>query len=190
MVFLIFILIERYLQPKFALEERVFNPDILPELPKKEFKVSILGSVITILVNIGVLYLANFHLDVFALYNAGQSVPVFNDNMSPFIILLSASWIATTFLHVFYLYRTRKDIVTRTIEFVLAVYGGVLAILIGTSNVFNDLMLQGVDLNIVASILKWVLPILGVLTIIGSLFDYVKMYVNLDKLEEISEQKK
>lgn len=190
MVFLIFYLIERYLQPKFSIEHKDFVPELLPELPKKEFKVTILGSVLTILVNVLILYIANFHLDVLALYNNGQSVPVFNSNMDPFIILLSAGWIATTFLHVYYLYRTRKDMISRTIEFVLSVYGAVILILVGTSDVFNDLVLGGADLNFIRTMLRWILPIVGVMAIIGATVEYVKMYVNLNKLEELSNQKK
>ena len=190
MIFIIFAIIERYANPQFVLDHKEFIPELLPELPKKEFKVSVLGSVITILVNILILYLANLHLSLFAVYNAGQTVPIFNDNINPYIILLSVGWILTIFLHIYYLYRQRKDLITRTIEYLLAIYGAVVIILIGTSDVFNDIIINGTDLNIVTTILGYVLPIAGVMAIIGSTFDYLKMYINLEKLDSLQQTKK
>jgi hypothetical protein len=190
MIFIVFALIERYVQPKFSVEFKVFNPDLLPQLPKKEFTVSILGSVITILVHVLIIYLANQHLSLVAVYSDGESVPIFNESIQPFIILLTFGWVLGILLHVFYLYRQQKSFVTRTIEFMLAIYGAIIIILIGTSDVFNELIINGVDLSIVKSILRLALPIAGAAAIIGTTVDYIKMYVNLDKLDTIQIKKK
>lgn len=190
MIFIVFALIERYVQPKIPVDDRPFNPDLMPDLPQKEFKVNSLGTVIEILVNILVLYLANNHLSLLAVYVNGERTPIFNDNIQPYIILLSVSWIATIILRVFYLYLQRKSIPTRTVEFIINIYGAILLILIGQANVFNDLIINGDDFTIVTNIFQIILIIVGVAIIIGSVVEYIKMFININKLDTINNTKK
>lgn len=190
MIFIVFSLIERYVQPKFSVEYKIFNPDLLPDLPKKEFQVSIFGSVITILVHVLIIYLANQHLSLIGIYVDGQSIPIFNESIQPYIILLTFGWILEILLHVFYLYRQQKSFVTKTIEYMLAIYGAILIILIGTSDVFNELVINDVDLSILETVLSVALPIAGALAILGTTVDYIKMYININKLDTIQAKKK
>lgn len=190
MIFIVFALIERYVQPKFSVEHKVFNPDLLPELPKKEFKVSIFTSVITILFHVLIIYLANQHLSLLGIYYDGQSVPIFNDNVQTYIILLTFGWSLEILLHVFYLYRNQKSFITKTIEAVLGIYGAIIIILIGTSDVFNELVINDLDLTVIQSILQIALPVAGVAAILGVTVDYIKTYINLEKIDAFKDTKK
>jgi hypothetical protein len=189
MVFIVFALIERYIQPKFSVEDKPFNPDLLPIIPKKVFKVSTLGSIITVMVTIFAVYLFNYQPGLIAVYYDGDRYPLLNESFDNLVLFLNIGWFASIVLHIFYLYKQRKNLTTKTIETILAIYGGVIVILLGSSDIFNDIIVEGYNLNIITRIVTIVLIFVGIATIIGSIVDYVKLHINVDELENISNKK-
>lgn len=184
-VFIIFIAIERFLNPKFDTQPKEFIPELLPELPTKVFNVSILGSIITILVNIGVLYLINFQQGLIGVYYENTRYPLLNENFDNLVPFFNIGWFVTILLHVYYLYRQKKNIASKTIEFLQGLYAGVLMIMVATGDIFNDVIIDGYNLEVVPNIIKYIFLFVALAAIVGAIVEYVKLFINLDKLDSI-----
>lgn len=189
MIFIAFILIERFFSPNFSIEEKPFNPDLLPDLPQKAFHVSIFGSIVSILAITIVLYIVNLQPGLFSVYYEGGQVPLLNDNFDNIIPFLNIGWFVSILLHIYYLYSGRKNIPSKTIEFILGIYTAIILFLLATSDIFNDIIIEGNDLNIVSTIFKYVFIFIGIASIIGSIVEYVKMFVNIDNVATVYEKK-
>jgi len=182
MIFIIFALIERYISPNFSIEQKPFNPELLPELPQKAFSVSIFGSIFSILILTLFLYLINMRQGLISIYFENTQIPLLNDNFDTILPFLNIGWFVSILLHIYYLYNRKKNIPTKTIEFILGGYTGILMIVLATSDIFNDTIISEYNLEVVPSILKYVFIFIGISAIIGSIVEYVKMFINLDKL--------
>jgi len=189
MIFIVFVLIERYASPNFSVEEKPFNPELLPELPQKAFHVSVFGSIVSILVLTLILYLFNLQPGLIRIYFDGTSIPLLNENFDNIIPFLNIGWFVSILIHVYYLYTRKKNITSKTIEFIVSVYSGVIMILIATSDVFNIDVISEYNLDIIPNMITYIFLFIGVAAIIGALVDYIKMFINLDKLSEELDKK-
>jgi hypothetical protein len=190
MVFIVFALIGRFAGDEWTFTEREFDPAMLPELPTKSFRVSIVGSIVTTLILGLLIYVANVHLDLVAAYNEGVRVPVFNDAADPYIVLLSIGWGFSVLLQLYYLYRQEKTVLTKTIEYGLGLYGAIVLIVFGSADVYREIVINGTDLSIVTDVLRYALPIAGGVAILGSTVDYIEMMVQWRKLDAIHMSRK
>jgi hypothetical protein len=190
MVFVVFAIIGRFAGSDWTFEEPEFNPDHLPVLPVKSLRVSIVGSIVTTLVLVLLIYLANNHLDLVAAYNEGVRVPVFNEQAKPYIALLSIGWGGSALLQLYYLAKQRKTIITKSIEYGLGLFGAIVLIAFGSADVYRMIVINGTDLTIVTDILRYALPIAGGLAILGSTVDFIEMLVQWRRLDAIHMNKK
>jgi hypothetical protein len=189
-VFIFFYLIEKYISPKFDVEVKVFHPDLLPEIPKKVFKVSLFESIFTILATVTVIYIVNFNITLISVYYDGNQVPILSEAVNKFIPLLNIGWFITILVHIYYAYQRRKNIPTKTIELINAIYIAIVLIFIATNGVFNDLFIEGFDLNFLVRMATIGLVFVAAATIIGSIVDYIKMFINLDALDSLEQKEK
>ena len=192
-VFIFFYLIERYISPKFDLEEKVFIPDLLPEVPKKVFKVTLFESIMSILVTVLAIYILNFNIAIISVNYDGNSIPILSESFNKFIPFINICWFISIIVHIYYAYKRRKNLATRTIEFINSIYGAVVVFFIVSNGVFNDLFIEGYDLNFLVRLSQIILTLIAAATIIGSIVEYVKMFINinaLDTLEQLSEKEK
>lgn len=180
-IFIIFILIERFFQPKFEIEEKKFDPNLLPVLPEKVFKVTLFESLVTITVTVLIVFLVNFQQGLISIYYDGGKVPLLNSNFNDILPYLNIGWFASILMHIYYAYKRRKNLATKTLEFIHGLYSGVILIILATGNIFNEVIINGYNLDVVPNIFKVVFIFIGIAAIIGSLVDYIKMYVNLDE---------
>ena len=188
-VFVVFVLIERFFQPKFETEKIVFKPELLPEMPEKGFHVSLFGSIVAILVTVLALYILNFQQGIISIYYDGVREPLLNSNFDKILPFINVGWLASISLHVFYLYKRKKSIPSKTAEFAGSIYGAVLLIIIASSSVFNDIIIDGENLNVVANIVKIAFIVIGAAGIIGAIVEYAKMFININRLDAIEEKK-
>ncbi|QMS84551.1 HAAS signaling domain-containing protein [Candidatus Xianfuyuplasma coldseepsis] len=188
MIFIIFALIERYLQPKFDIEEHTFKPELLPKLPAKVFKMSYFESIFTILILVAMLYIINLRPGLIGIYFDGQVRPLFNNNFDKLVPLLNVGWFATILLHIYYLYAQRKNLTTKTLELILAVYGAIIFIILATSNVFNSVIIDGFELDFLPTLFKYIFLFIAVASIIGNAVEYIKMFINLEDLDEVQKK--
>lgn len=187
-IFIIFYLIERFVQPKFEIEVKVFNPYLLPKIPAKAFKITILESILAILFTTVALYIFNLNQGVISVYYDGGNVPLLNSNFDKILPFINISWFITIAIHIFYLFKRKKSIPTKTIELVQTIFNGVIMILLATSNIFNEILIDGHDLGFIPNMFKIGFIILGIAVIIGGIVEYVKMFINLDALDELEKK--
>lgn len=187
-IFIIFYLLQKYVQPKFEVEAKIFNPHLLPEIPVKVFKITLFESILGILFTCLALYLFNMNPGLIAVYYNGGSVPLLNENFDKVLMFMNIGWFVSIGLYIYYLFKRRKNITTKTIELFHKIYGAVVVIILATSNVFNEVVLVEYNLGFIPNMFKIGFIFLGIAIIIGSIVEYVKMFVNLDALEELSKK--
>ncbi|AIO18586.1 hypothetical protein KQ51_00706 [Candidatus Izimaplasma bacterium HR1] len=188
-IFIIFYLIERFVKPKFEVQKIEFNPNLLPKIPGKDFEVSIFGAIIGILATCLALYLFNLNPGLIAIYFEGDRLPLFNDNFDKVLIFMNIGWFTSIILYSYYIYKRRKTITSKTVELIHTIYSGAIMILLGSSNVFNTIIVEGYDLTFIPNIFKIVMIILGIIVIIGGIVEFTKMFINLEAIDEIEKNK-
>ena len=187
-IFIFFYLIERYISPKINMEEKTFNPDLLPEIPKKAFKITLFESIFSILVTVLALYILNFNIAIISVNYEGNTIPILSDEFTRFIPFINICWFVSIVIHIYYAYNRKKNVTSKTIELINALYGAVVVILIASNGVFNSLFIEGYDLNFLVRLAQIVLIFIGAATVIGNIVDYIKMYINLEALDTLNEK--
>lgn len=178
-VFLIFVLVERYINPKFELPVEHFNPKSLPDIPTKDFKVNIVGVIIEMLITVLFLYLINYQEGLIAVYYDGNSEPLLNANFQKILPLLNIGLFITIVVNIYYVFARRKNLISKTVELFQGIYNGVVMIFLATSDIFNEVIIDGYNLEIVPNIIRYVFIFIGVLTIFGSTVEYLTMFIHL-----------
>jgi|LGOV01.1.fsa_nt_gb hypothetical protein len=184
-VFIIFYLIDRFAQPKFEFEEKIFNPDLLPDVPIKVFKISLGETIFVILITVLGLYLINYQQGLISVYYDGNKIPLLNDNFDKILPFINVGWLTAIVLHIYYLFSRKRNIPSKTVETILGIYGGVLIIILATSDILNEIIIDGYNLNVLPTILKIVFIIIGCIGILTKIVEYVKMFINLDRIKEL-----
>jgi hypothetical protein len=189
-IFIFFMLIERFVQPKFETEKLIFKPELLPELPDKEFKITLFESIVTILVTVLALYIVNYQQGIISVYYDDVREPLLNSNFDRILPFINIGWFLGISIHVYYLFTRKKNIASKTFELLLQIYGAVVLILLATNNIFNEIVVDGYGFTVVENILKIVFIVIAVASIIGGIVEYVKMFINIDKLDELETENK
>ena len=189
-IFIFFYLIERFISPKFEVEIKEFNPNLLPKIPTKAFKVTLLESIITILVIVLALYIFNFQPGLISIYFDDTSAPLLNENFDMILPFMNVGWFMSIGLHIYYSFKRRKDVYSKSVEFLISLYSAVILFLLATRNIFNDMAIDGLDLNFIPGIFKIAMIMSGIGVIIGSIVEFVKMFLNVEALHELSEKEK
>ena len=184
-VFIIFYLIERFANPQFEFEEKLFDPNLLPDVPLKVFKVSLGESIFVILITVLGLYLINYQPGLINIYFDGNKIPLLNDNFDKILPFINIGWFIEILLNIYYLIKRKRNIPSKTVEAIIGVYGGVIIILLATSNILNEIVVDGYNLTVLLTILKIVFIIIGSINILKHIIDYVKMFINFDRLNEL-----
>jgi hypothetical protein len=174
MVFIVFVVLSRYVNPKFEFEHIKFDPKTLPKLAKSGYKVSIFEQVFTILGSVLFLYLFNLEPGLIAIYFEGVREPLLNSNFEQVLPFINISVFIGLALAIYYLYKRVKTKASVTIEFFAGIYSGIIILLLASKPIFNDMIIDGYDLNVVPNILTTVLWVLAILTIIGHIAKYIK----------------
>ncbi len=184
-VFIIFYLIERFAQPKFEFNEKIFNPDHLPDIPIKVFKISLGESIFVILITVLALYLINYQQGLISVYYDDVKIPLLNSNFDIILPFINIGWLTAIILHIYYLFSRTRNIPSKTIETILGIYGGILLIVLATSNILNEVVIDGYNLTVLPNILKIVFIIVGCSSIVAKIIEYVKMFINLERINEL-----
>jgi len=196
-VFVIFFLIERYIHPNAdqefndaLIKEKEFNPNLLPKIPTKHFKVSLFESIFSILVTTLIVYLFNIQEGLIAITVGGTIEHLFNTDFDRLLPFINISWFISIGLNIYYLFKRRKTITSKTIELFHHIYSGVIFILLANSSLFNTIIIDGFDLDVLPALFKIVFNPLGIIIIVGSVIQYIKMFINIDALEDSNSDKK
>ena len=189
-IFIIFFLVERYIHPNFEMIEKEFNPKLLPKIPTKHFKVSMFESVLTILITTLVIYLFNMQEGLLSIFHEDIREPLLNNSFDKILPLINIGWFITIGLNIYYLFNRRKNIASKTIELIHAIYIGIVFIVLATSNIFNETIINGYNLSFIPIIFKVVFIGIAIVFTIISVIKYVQMYINFETLKELDKKKK
>ena len=92
----------------------------------------------------------------------------------------------------YYVFSRKKSITSKTIELGAGVYASVVVFLLATSNIFNDVVIDAYEISFIPIVFKVVFILIAVATVIGSIVDYTKIFINvehLNKLDNMAKQK-
>lgn len=187
-IFIIFFLIERYIHPKFEMPEKEFNPNLLPKIPTKHFKVSLFESIFSILATTLIVYLFNMRTGLITVFIDGDAYPLFNSTFDSILPFINIGWFISIGLNIYYLFKRMKNIPTKTIELLHHIYSGVIFIVLATSSPFTQLVIDENGITVIPTVFKVVFIFLGVAVILGGIVEYLKTYVNLEALKELDKK--
>lgn len=173
---LVFIILSRYVEPKFEFQEEQFDPKMLPHIPQNVMKVSIFETVIGIFGALLFLYLFNLQPGLIAVYYEGDRYKLLNDSFEQILPLMNINVFISLGLYIFYLYKRRKNLIACTIEFFAGIFSSVIALLLASRDIFNPIIIDGYSLSIVPTIITIVLYVAGIFGIIGHTVTYIKVY--------------
>ena len=175
-LFITFVILSRYVQPKFEFKEEQFDPTLLPLIPTDVMKVSIFETVFGIFGAVVFLYLFNLQPGLIAVYFDGNRYKLLNDSFEQILPLININVFVSLGLYIFYLYKRKKTLSSCTIEFISGIFSGVILILLAGRDIFNPIIIDGYDLSIVPTIITILLYVGGIAGLIGHSVSYVKVF--------------
>jgi hypothetical protein len=174
-LFITFVILSRYVQPKFEFKEDVFDPTTLPPIPEDVMKAPVWESVIGILGAVLFLYLFNLQPGLITVNLDGDRVALFNKSFEQILPLINISVFISLGLYVYYLYSRRKNTISATIEFFQGIFGGVILIMLAQRDIFNLDVIEGYELQIIPTLLTIGLWIGGIGAFLGNTVTYIKV---------------
>lgn len=184
-VFIMFFLVGRYITPNIVLEVNEFEPNHLPLIPSKVFKVSLFESVFSISAGILFLYLINYQQGLISIYLDGNSYRLLNDHFNDILSFININvmfGIVISFIHVF---KRKKTMVTSTLELMSTMFGGAIFLMLATGSIFNEVIIDGYDLDIIPTLFVIGMYVGAVLSFIGGIVIYVKVIIQRSGTEEL-----
>ena len=189
-VFIVFVLIEKYLKPQFLKELEAqglleFDPKNLPKVPNSVFKVSIAESVFAITASLVFLYILNYQQGIIAIYFEGTSIPFLNDNFSRILPVMNVSITFGIFIEAVHLIRQTKSMVTTTFEYMNKLLATVIFILLASSSIINTEVIEAYHLEVVVIMFIIGMSIGALANAIGGSITYGKVLLSRSGKEEI-----
>lgn len=180
-VFVTFVVLERYATLPIVVEEKEFDPNSLLPLPKKVYKVSLFETVFNILGDVLILYLINMRQGLITIYFENIAQPLLNTNFEAILLLINISIFLGLAIHIIHLVKRRKNFTTATMELFHRVYAVVIFIILSTTSVFNVIVIEGYNLTTVTSIFKTLMIIGAVGTAVGAFATYLRVIIAKSK---------
>ncbi len=183
-VFILFYLIEKYAKPNIKLDVPEFEPKHLPQVPRKVYKVSLFESIFTIVASIVIIYLLNYQPGLIAIYYDGDSIPLLNNGFTKLLPVINTSILFAAGIAIAHAIKRRKTFITTTLEFMQTVYSGVVLALLASSDIFNTVVIEGYELEIIPRLFVIGASIGATLTILGAIVTYAKVIIARSGSEE------
>lgn len=175
MIFIVFYFISKAVKPNFSFNEFEFEPKLLPPVPKEVFKVTKIEEMILIIGSIIFLFLINLQPGLIAVYFEGEVVPILNINFEKVLPYLNINIIITLCLSIYHLAKNRKNLYSSIVELFTNILGGIILILLASTNIFNETVLQGYGLEFLIIIFTIIMYLGAVGSIIGGIVKFVKV---------------
>lgn len=183
LIFASFILIQRYAGSDLNLKIYQFNPDILPPLPKKIFKVSVFEQLFITFGSVLFLYIINFNPGVIGVYYDGTSYPLLNEEFERILPFINLNIFFGLGIALYYLSKRRKNKISKTLEFVQKLFGAIIIMFLASNNIINDIILEGYNLAFIKNGFRVVLWFIAIFSIIGALTEFIQMFLFSSKEE-------
>ncbi len=179
-IFFVFLMIERYSEADVRLEVHEFEPKALPPLPKKVFTVSIVEAVITIIGTVLFLYILNLQPGLISIKHEGTSIPVLNQNFETILPFININMILQLGVAIYYLAKKKKNKITKTLEFLSQMFSAMILLYISNNNIFDQRVFDELGLTFLNNGFRVVMLVLAIITALGAITQYVKMYMERD----------
>ncbi|MCF7926736.1 MAG: hypothetical protein K9L74_04105 [Candidatus Izimaplasma sp.] len=179
LIFIVFVLIEKYFQPEIDTSSIPFDPDNLPTIPTKIYHASRLGSLIELIVDSTILYILNVQIGLIAIYFEGTSIPLLNENFNAILPLINISISISIILNIFHFYKNRKTLISKSVELIQHIFIAIILFFMATNNIFNLTLISGYNLEVVPQIIKISLIFAGVAIIIATVIEVIQLLLSL-----------
>ncbi len=174
-VFLIFVLIEKYGKDEFKKEISDFDPKDLPLIPKDVFKISIIEHVFGILATVAFLYFLNYFEGFIPIALDNIEYPLLNENFDSLLPFINVSLFFALSILIIQVSRNKKTLFTITLDFIQTVYFGTILLLLASNDIFTQVIIDGYDINFLPNMARVMMYIGGTTAIVGGLIGYIKI---------------
>jgi hypothetical protein len=180
MIVLVFILLSKYVKPKYHFWDMEFDPKKLPDIPNSILKVSIFEQIVILLGSVLFLYLMNLEPGLIAVYYENVRQPLLNSNFEQVLPYINIGVFLSLGLAVYHLATRSKSILSSTLLLVVSLYSSSIQIILANSDIFNTIIIEGYDLSFIPKIFQVLMYIAGIGTAIGAITNYIKLLIKLD----------
>lgn len=160
-IFLSFVLIERYIQPRFNLDTYKFDPRKLPPVATEGYQTPLLFTLAGLMICIGLLYLINLEQGLIALYSEGETIPLLNQNFNQILFLIDISLLIVVGIYIFHIFKRRKTFLSRLLGFFSSYFFSIILLLFAFSNVFNQEFINTFNISFLPILIKIVFSLVA-----------------------------
>jgi hypothetical protein len=178
-VFIIFVLMNRYAIEEFKNEIPDFEPNNLPKIPMKVYKISIFEHIFEIFMTVLFLYLLNYNEGLISFKVDNVSVQLLNDNFSRILPLLNISLFLTLTVSIIQLSSRSRSKFSITLNYIQTIYSGIIMILLASNDIITDSIIVDYNLTTIPNILRVLLYIGAIAAFVGGTISY---FITLNKM--------
>ena len=173
-IFVIFVILNRYARDEIKLQIPVFEPKNLPKIPTDVYKISIFEHVFEILMLVFFLYLLNYTEGLITISFEGVKYHLLNEKFNAILPFINLSLFFSLGISILQLSRRRKSKFSVTLNYVQTVSFGIILYLLASNDIFTNSVIDGYEISIIPNIFRIMLYIGSAATIIGGSISYIK----------------
>lgn len=181
-IFFVFLLISKYgTDLDISTKQKAFNPKHLPPAPKKLFKANKYEMWFILLASVVFMAFLNINQSIFLIADAdGVRTPFFNEELTRIIPFININILLAMIIAAYHLYKGKKTKLSKTFEFIHTLFSAVILYTIGTTVIFNDVLINVYHLEFLQNGFSMVMYALAIFTVIGGLVEFIKTLIEVD----------
>ncbi len=176
-VFIVFVLIEKYGKDEFEKEILEFNPKNLPAIPKDIFRISIASHIIGLLATVLFLYLLNSTQGLVTITLDNIKYPLLNENFDNLLPFINSSIIIAIIVVIIELSKQKRSLFTITLDFIQAMYSGVILVLLASNDIFTQIIIDEYDISILPNMTRIMMYVGATAGIIIGTIKFIKIII-------------
>ncbi len=154
-----------------------FEPEDLPDIPADDFKISVIGEIIALIMSVAFLIILNLYPGLVGIYFDGTVRPMFDTSFAGLLWMVNVSLVWSIVLSGIRLALNHKTIATKILNYVHLLFVGCLLILLGSRDIFNEVVITEFQLDIIPKIFNVLFYVGGIGAILGGTVDMVKTLI-------------
>lgn len=174
-IFIIFILINKYASIPVIVKESDFDPNSLPQIPKSVYKVSLFETVLNIFGSILFLYLINYQPGLITIMHSSVKEPLLNNNFDTLLPFLNIGSFVSLSISIIHLIKRRRNYTIATLEMLHGIYSVILLIVLATRDIFNPIIIDRYNIDFLPNVFRINMGIIGVVAIVVILIKYIRV---------------
>ncbi len=158
-------------------DAKSFNPEDLPNIPADDFKVSVIGEIIALIMSVAFLIIINLYPGLIGIYYDGTVHPLIDTSFTGLLWMVNLSLVWSIVLSLIRLILNHKTIATKVLSYMQLLFVACLLILLGSRDIFNETIITEYGLGVIPKIFNVVFYIGGIGAIIGGTVDMIKSLI-------------